>query len=131
MAKIYLLPGNKETVDIYARKFWNRTSIHLEVGANYHFKATGKWTDLIIETDADGFQRRYLQPFEAFRRVPTQNWFALIGTVDRMMTTAFLIGKEVTLTPPKSGELVCFANDVSSMYWNNWGRLRLTVTRLT
>jgi hypothetical protein len=31
------------------------------------------------------------------------------------------------MTVEHSGELTCFANDVSCMYWNNWGHVELFV----
>ena len=63
------------------------------------------------------------------KRIPTENWFALIGAIDCKSNTAFLIGKKREIRVKTAGELTCFANDMSSMYWNNWGHVELIVKR--
>ena len=128
---IRLKLGEKQSVRIFARYLWNHTDIELEEGGQYDFHAAGKWTDLIIITDADGYQRLYMSPFEKFRRIPDQNWFALIGTRDEWLNKAFLIGKKSTFKATFNGELVCFANDIEYFYWNNHGSVELTVTRIS
>src|SRR6266481_5902419 len=40
-----------------------------------------------------------------------------------------VIGKGWRGAPPADGELICFANDSPKMYWNNWGRIRFSITR--
>jgi hypothetical protein len=81
-------------------------------------------------TDADGYTREALRPFEFLRRVPDQNWLKLIGAIGRDENSPIIIGSAMTnFSPSKSGELLCFANDVGWMYWNNRGSLRVTGTR--
>jgi hypothetical protein len=67
---------------------------------------------------------------ERSRRVPTANWFALIGTLNGRDDTAFVIGRQLEYTADASARLVCFANDVPWAYWNNFGSVTLTITRL-
>jgi hypothetical protein len=43
------------------------------------------------------------------------------------LQTAFSIGKGIQYTPTVDAVLFCFANDVPSAYWNNWGSITLTV----
>jgi hypothetical protein len=128
-----LAPGVPVEVTIRAHELWNRTGVAIEASATYLFEVRGDqhWFDFWIETDADGYSRWWLKLVEGLRRVPTANWFALIGTLDGSLESAWVIGRGGQYTATASGELVCFANDIDSMYWNNWGALVLTVTRLT
>ncbi len=127
---IILEQGELKSVNIDAKEFWNHTGIELKAGQQYLLKAEGKWKDWYIETDANGYSRWYLRPFEIFRRIHKENWFALIGTIGESLSNAFLIGTGPTdYTPPISGELVCFANDMQAFYWNNYNSVQLTVTR--
>jgi hypothetical protein len=116
---------------IRARLPWNKTGIRLVSGERYSLTATGKWVDFFIchgpAGDPSTFQ--YLRRFEASRRMPAENWFALIGALDCDQRTAFLIGEANEITMARSGELTCYANDLPSMYWNNWGHVNLQVKR--
>ena len=38
--------GEKITVDVVARRFWNNTGLHVTVGQSYQFLAVGTWVDL-------------------------------------------------------------------------------------
>ena len=67
---------------------------------------------------------------EGFRRVPTANWFALIATLDRNMMTSWVVAQPLEIRPERTGELVCFANDVFGFYWNNSGFVTLEVEQL-
>jgi hypothetical protein len=135
---VKLAPGESSTVPIHAREFWNATGIELESGNRYRLEAAGQWTDLSIATDADGFKsdvvggisRLSLRLFERWRRMPRENWFKLIGAVDRDQQRAFAIGKRNELTAAFDGEVTCFANDHAWFYWNNKNSIQLTVTRI-
>jgi hypothetical protein len=119
-------------VEIVADKHWNHTKIILQKDATYEFNVPDAqdWKDWFISTDANGFSKWYLEVFEKKRRYPTANWFALIGTIDKEVP--FIIGKTLTSFRPKqSGELICYANDLPTMYHNNKGKLDLTVSRLS
>jgi len=127
-----LKSGQSKSFVVDSAKLWNRSGIALERGRVYdvNVEADQTWKDWYIPTDADGYTRETLRPFEFLRRVPDQNWLKLIGTIGRDEKSPIIIGSAVTnFSPSKSGELLCFANDVGWMYWNNRGSLRVTVTR--
>ena len=123
--------GESTTKTILASEKWNDTGIRLVAGEEYHFKANGEWKDSTILCDADGYASPnfFLRASEWLRRAPKERWFALIGTIEQDENTAFRIGIEATMSPKSTGLLYCFANDVSFMYWNNEGEIRLTVSR--
>jgi hypothetical protein len=116
---------------IEAKKKWNDTGIELVSGHEYLFKVTGQWTDGRMQCDADGYRspNLILKATEWLRRSPRSRWFALIGALDANELTQFEIGTVRTLIMPASGTLTCFANDVSWMYWNNYGSVQLSITR--
>jgi hypothetical protein len=53
-----------------------------------------------------------------------------MGSLDGASETIFLIGSHAAYTPARSGEVVCFANDVPGFYWNNKGSITLTIDRI-
>jgi len=119
-------------VAIRAELRWNDTGIRLEAGGTYDLLAEGTWTDLFVPSGPDGnpdpswMQRRAAR----WLRVKEENYFALIGALDRDLSTAFRIGHAARgFRATRSGQLTCFANDVPGFYWNNRGAVRLTVTR--
>ena len=124
----------RQTAIIRARETWNHTGIELAAGHSYQMLALGKWTDFFIKRDANGFTSdeailaKVLRKHERRRRMPRENWFALIGAIDRDETTAFKIGTALTFDATATGELTCFANDEPGFYFNNWGSIELTVT---
>jgi hypothetical protein len=127
-----LKSGQSKSFVVDSAKLWNRSGIALERGRVYdvNVEADQTWKDSYISTDADGYTREALRPFEFLRRVPDQNWLKLIGAIGRDENSPIIIGSAMTnFSPSKSGELLCFANDVGWMYWNNRGSLRVTVTR--
>jgi hypothetical protein len=123
--------GESAQATIEAKKKWNDTGIELVSGHEYHFAATGQWTDWWIKCDADGFDSPHLllKVFEGLRRSPRSRWFALIGAINEGKPMQFEIGKDRTLVMPVSGILTCFANDTMGAYWNNSGSVQLTITR--
>ena len=135
-----LAPGmHSLPLRIKARKPWNATGIEVAQGEQYTLQAKGKWIDLLIRRTARGYpteeapaaSRSFLSRFEDSRRMPKENWFALVGTIGKDESSAFVIGEElVDWQPSGSGELMCFANDVPGAYFNNFGSVTLTVTRI-
>jgi hypothetical protein len=123
--------GESAQATIEAKKKWNDTGIELARGHEYHFTATGQWTDWRIACDANGYANPNVifKVLERFRRSPRSRWFALIGALNADEHTQFEIGTERTLIAPASGTLTCFANDGARAYWNNLGSVRLSVTR--
>jgi hypothetical protein len=122
--------GESVTVQIRARKFWNKTGIRLVAGQRHLMTSNGHWVDFFIPhgPDGDPSDSRYLRLFESKRRLPRENWFLLAGGLDSNPSTAFRIGSRCEYTVVGTGELTCFANDVPGFYWNNWGHVTLTVT---
>jgi hypothetical protein len=128
-----LKSGQSKSFVVDAAKLWNPSGIALERGRVYDVNVEGDqtWKDWCIPTDADGYTREALRPFEFLKRVPDQNWLKLIGAIGRDGRTPIIIGSGMTnFSPSKSGELLCFANDLAWMYWNNCGSIRVTVTRI-
>jgi len=130
----------RSDIVIRARVKWNPTGVLVNPGERYRLEADGRWSDLGIRADADGFpserapriSRRLLEKYEHKRRMPAELWFCLIGSVGEAPQGFFRIGRQLAdwvVEPAISGELLCFANDVESAYWNNFGSLKLTVTR--
>ena len=136
---IPLVPGEtRGGITVRARQRWNPTHVLLEAHVLYRVTATGEWNDGGKACDADGFLtqdapaffRWLLRRYEDRRRMPSLRWFQLAGGIERRDTSAFALGREVTFTCAEPGELYCFANDVPSAYWNNFGALRLAIRRL-
>ena len=132
--------ASSQPIIVESGQIWKDTGINLVAGQQYHFESRGKWTDgnippFIYSCEADGYKSPWynivLKLAEYLRRMPQAQWFALIGSIDQDKHSFFLIGKNNTLTAPKTGRLYCFANDVIGFYSNNHGSIELTVTRLT
>ena len=70
-----------------------------------------------------------MRSFEDKRRMPADEWFALIGALNSDPSTAFLIGSRCEYTASSSGQLTCFANDVDGFDRSNWGHVTMTVKR--
>ena len=120
-------------ITIDSKLIWNDTGINLVAGQEYHFQATGQWTDWTITSNADGYESTnfFLKLCERLRRMPNSPWFSLIGSIDKDQDSLFLIGTNKQFTAPKTGRLYCFANDVIIAYGNNRDSIQLTVTSLT
>jgi hypothetical protein len=48
-----------------------------------------------------------------------------------LQETIFNVGQHVQFRAVYTGQLICFANDAHSQYWNNYGSLKVTVTRVS
>ena len=129
-----------KTQAIYARHYYNRTGWRVEPGKRYALKATGQWIDLFIPCGPAGYATPpllfYMSVLEPYRRVPDANWFALIGFIDSgKRSTAerhpVIIGEGLhNWRPGRAGELVCYANDLPWLYWNNFGSVTLEIREL-
>lgn len=119
---------------IKAKCHSNRTSIQLEEGKRYRFKASGHWKDAWEQCPATGYTSMMLWPFEMLRREPRAKWFSAIGRIDDKPNTQFDIGDLIETdgiyTATETGTLYCFANDVWFMYWNNTGEIELDAQRV-
>ena len=134
--------GEKTTVDIVARRYWNDTGLHVTADQRYQLAAHGTWIDFYIPCAADGYRtpgwllRGPLGTLgwiaQRLRRVPEGNWFVLAGAVRAGMDCQyFVVGGSREVRMPTSGQLALFANDVPGFYWNNFGSIRLDITRLS
>ena len=90
------------------------------------------------------------------RRDPTSNWMALMCSIgefvrpltvvapgaeaaarylpldeSKLQETIFHIGRSFDFRANNTGELICFANDAHTLYWNNYGQINVKVTRLS
>jgi hypothetical protein len=90
------------------------------------------------------------------RRFPSANWMSLLCAVgdfvrpltvvapgaetaarylpldeSRLQETIFHVGQSFEFRANSTGQLICFANDAHTLYWNNFGQLSVKVTRLT
>ena len=122
-------------IAICARPWWNATGILLEAGSNYRFSCdlSQQWFDASIPSGADGYiSKNVLQSMtEKLRRVPVENWFVLMGAIDKDSSTTFRIGSMLnSYSPSKTGQLYCFANDLWLFYFNNSGALSILITRI-
>lgn len=131
MTATELRPGEERVVAVAARDRWSATGIVVVSGARYRAAAQGSWDDRHIRTDAGGYASPNLlfRVVERFRRHPRARWFALVATVDRRRSTRLVLGTATEFTAPATGELVCYANDLLPMLFNNSGSVRLTVVR--
>jgi hypothetical protein len=105
------------TITIYACPYWNDTGIEIAAGEQYEFSAKGKWKDLFFPSDADGYTLWYMQLFKNLKRSKENDFFVLMGSLDK--ENIFRIGSGKTINFNSPGILSCFANDVKYFYWNN------------
>ena len=105
--------------------------------------AFGKWTDWFIETDYQGYKSTvFMKPFEGMKRIKDGDWFALIcciGEIDGIygeegfynkLSDCYNVGGNGGVIGPAviEGGVFCFANDVLGFYWNNYGKISITVS---
>ncbi len=124
--------GQSCTVSAEAGQRWNHTQVQLRAGHRYRLSATGTWCDRGEPWGPDGHpgDRLVFRLTGWMRRGRRLPWFALLGALDEDPHTIFRIGSQVEVSPPRDGELTCFANDVACMYGNNSGALALTIERV-
>ena len=68
--------------------------------------------------------------FESNRRIPGGNWGALVCCINRDLDTCVVIGSNNQLPATQSGNIACFANDISEMHIDNDGALNVSITKL-
>ena len=125
--------GESQTVRIEARNPQNHTGLRLDAGQRVRFTATGIWEDNGMPSGPDGNPNPpgYFRLAAWIRPLRHNRWFVLGGDVGG---EKFAIGSGIERTIGRSGELICFANDVRFItrffYGNNSGHVTLTVSRL-
>ena len=129
-------------VEVHARHR-NTPVAHVVYGHRYRLTATGEWWDLWNDAGACGYNSVwYMKRFEHRRRLPEADWFALAGFIapaalehrretEPLGTPCFDLSPYVSGRPdwvaPATGVLHVFANDLTCLYWNNWGHIALQV----
>ena len=123
-------------IRVPSRQRWAHTGFALTSGKTYRIDVpTGQhWWDLYIRYGPQGGTTGPLQRALAGKlsvKSAKAEYFTLVGTIEESLKNAFVIGAGLcTFTAPASGELVCFANDLDSAYWNNFGTMKLAILEL-
>lgn len=120
--------GESKTIEVASADYWNASGVFVTAGESYQVTASGTWTDWYIDTDANGYSNWYLNLFTLLKRSKSDKWFKLMGSVNQ--NTDFAIGTSAILTPNVSGPLDFYANDANGFYWNNYGSVQVTITRV-
>jgi hypothetical protein len=103
------------------------------------FRAEGEWTDWTVRTTPRGFSTAespiYARPihalFERKRRMPGENWFALIGAEGENDSSLFRIGAELGSWSAGSDGSWCVSLTTTAAYTGtNKGSIRLSMTGL-
>jgi hypothetical protein len=110
------------------------TGIDIIKDCEYKYSATGIWVDWFIPCNADGFHHVLSSLVDTMfgrdmKRMPSANWFQLVGVIKGSQEIAYEIklGVKGTFLSPESGRLHVFANDADFAYWNNFGYVELCV----
>lgn len=119
--------NDTELIRVSSRKFWNETEVEVFPDEEYEFIAVGSWSDFLSRTGANGYKLGFMSPFDKLKRAPMNNWFALMGTINK--TFHFLVGGYNKMKFDMAGKLSFYANDVPGFYWNNSDSISLFVTR--
>ena len=127
------------TQPIRADQYWNDTGIDLVEKMRYRLAVVPSLGEPLRDAsfvarsiageEWDSLPHKAAEVFRG-KRVDDARWFALIGTIDRRHSWVITDGGIVT--PPVSGRLVCFFNDVQLeiFYKNNSGWVALDVEPL-
>ncbi|CAN5906342.1 hypothetical protein BH11PSE1_BH11PSE1_17580 [soil metagenome] len=99
-------------------------------GATWRFEADGRWTDGFIPCGPNGYKNFAADVLDIRPESAGQNWFALIGRIQGVPDSEFLIGSGCTHTFAAGGTLEVFANDLPEMRDNNRGAISLSGARL-
>ncbi|ASM51829.1 hypothetical protein PESP_b0237 [Pseudoalteromonas espejiana DSM 9414] len=136
-----LQPNQSHDVMVFASEAHNNTGLMLEAGATYAFTPYPDqyWYDDGVKCTPSGWHRDNVQLgvkeipmalLEPFRRLPSAQWFTLVGAINNNDGDLFEIANGATVTLTKSGEFTPFANDLSRFYGANAGKIKVKVTRL-
>ncbi len=91
-------------IAICARPWWNDTGIRLEADSNYRFfcDPSQQWFDASNPYSADGYPSKnvFQSMTEKLRRAPVENWFVLMGAIDKDSNTTFRIGTRLDSYSP-------------------------------
>lgn len=119
-------------LEIKSREKYSSQQIAIKIGEKYEIAFNSpqdKWYDLGIPSTAQGYENISINLFNLKMRVLDAKCFALCGCFDEDDETAFLIGLRKTIEVKNDKILSFFANDVKGFYWNNFGKLKVKITR--
>ena len=128
--------GECALVLVRANVRWNHTGLFVKKGEEYQFFVLPDqwWLDAGIPSTADGYRCPLIEWWMSLgknlKHLPEAKWMALGGAIGEDDTTAFLIGKSRSDTIDRDGELICFANDARWFFWNNIGRIWVSILRV-
>jgi len=116
-----------QAIHVHARRRWNDSGVVVEAGQRYRISVapTETWKDWFVTSGPDGYTKCILKPLEFMRRASNAPWFALMASVNR--SEPIFVGQECEFEADGSGRLEFFANDLPFMYWNNSGRITVSV----
>lgn len=125
--------GENVLITVNARdKKGGNVILDVSAGEEYAVSLTPidqQWTDWTIDTDANGFPKKFLFPQPLLKGV---NYFCLCGVVVEANgnENRFRIGKDpLNITMPATGKLYYFANDYKFAYFNNKGSITFNLYR--
>jgi len=132
--------GESHQCEVLAKPKYNWSGVSLVEGGSYTFTvAVGDtWKDASFDCGPAGWKSEELPWYkegivkiaERCRRLPDEDWFALVGALDDEDDELFHIGdKKDPIKAPRDADLYLFANDMPSRYDNNDGSLLVTITR--
>lgn len=131
-----LAPGQSIAIKISPRRKEQPTGLLVNAGENYSISPAPchRWVDFFIPCTAAGYMTRwtewYMRGFECKKPLPNRPWLALVARIGNTNSLPFFVGTNWTGTPDHSGELFLFANDAAGWYWNNFGSMPVTITRI-
>lgn len=127
-----------DLVEVSARRMWVETPVWVQPGDRLEFRAEGTWVDAYIPCSADGYPAAILYALHLPPRIADNGrYLRLMGRIapggvaptKDLPTATFPIGTRCQFRAEQAGRLFVFANDRVGFYWNNWGSLKLTVSR--
>jgi hypothetical protein len=131
--------AESKTTKICACNPWNHSGIQVQEGQQYLFEISKitNWIDgSVISNPIDGWNgwfNRVIGFFSGFlKRSDKVDWYALAGNVGLDEKNSFALfnkGSNIVAIQ-KNGDLYIYANDMTGRYFNNQGKLFLTITRL-
>jgi hypothetical protein len=129
--------NESKTFRVSSRAKWNSSGIDAGPGETYRITLDPpgqRWVDFFIPSGASGYSSFLTNPFRSRLRNPRYPFFALLVAAGEDETQAVPAADPtqgfVDFTPPQRGELLFFANDLHHAYWNNFGSMRVRVTRI-
>ena len=131
-----LRPAEAHEFSFDAREFWNASDCVLERGGRYRLDVvaeTEPWVDGWLRSTPNGGWPWWARVGDWYARrtsrAPKLPMYVLVGAVDRDPATYFPALGANNWTALREGVFELFANDWSTRYENNKGRLLLRLSR--